>query len=41
MTPLVDGYGDPAVQMSQMAMELFVVKKNKNNKLTGKVDCAM
>jgi hypothetical protein len=30
MGPLVDGYGDGAVQMLQMVVELFVVKrKNK------------
>jgi len=29
MGPLLDGYGDAAVQM---ALLLFVVKKNKNNK---------
>jgi hypothetical protein len=32
MSPLLDGYGDVAVRMLQAAVELFVVKKNKNNK---------
>jgi hypothetical protein len=32
MGPLLDGYGDAAVRMLQMVVELFVVKKNKNNK---------